>query len=169
MHDNTCITYSLAMHTQMALNCYIKSMGSISSILDVYINFVGVPQQPVINNAVSISPGVALLDVSTREAGIEDGGTFQFVVKAEVISSDTSRLFIQEITNYVDSTVTTLTINDLAPGVDYRLSIQIQNEFGSSEFSEASDLQIQKPISKSPTPIGINYTCIRLCTYNCII
>lgn len=111
---------------------------------------LGAPQQPEINRAVSPSPGVAMLDISTDEAGIEDDGeSIEFVVKAELSASSTSNLFIQEIMNYEDSSIISLTMNNLVPGARYQFSAKVQNKFGVSEFSNIIELQVQASSSDS--------------------
>ena len=133
-------------------------------------NIIGVPQQPEISRAVSPSPGVAVLDVNTNEAGIEDGEAIEFVVNTELISSGASNLFTREITNYEDSTITSLTINNLAPGVNYRFSVRVQNKFGVSEFSNFRELQIQASDSSSEsTSIGKLHYIMHVIPDNMII
>lgn len=125
-----------------------------SLIHHIYLLYIGVPQQPTIRNVFSTSPGVALLDVSTREAGVEEGGTFNFVVRTELVSDGTSTLFVQEVANYVDSSVITLVITNLAGGV-YNFTVKVQNEFGNSDFSKPRMLQIQTPIPRSSISVGM--------------
>ena len=130
---------------------------------------------PVILNATSISAGVAVLTVSTREAGVADGDSFEFVIKAMVISDGTSKLFLQEFSDYVDSTVATLSISDLLPDVEYQFNVRIQNVFGLSKFSETTTLRIQAlPPRPSSTSTGIillinSPTTIIILYHDCII
>ena len=128
--------------------------------------YTGIPQQPTLHNTISTSPGVAQLEVSTGEAGVEDGRTIEFVIKAEMCGNGLSALFLHEITNYIDSTVTTLTISDLLPGAEYQFTVRVQNEFGTSEFSEKRMLLIKQLLSGSSTPIGTD--CIELFAANLI-
>ena len=104
---------------------------------------IGIPQQPRIHNAISPSPGAALLNVSTREAGVPDGVAFEFIIQAYVVGDDTSQFFFQEIINYVDSSAISLIISDLLPSTDYLFRVQVKNTFGTSEFSSFSMLSIQ--------------------------
>ena len=91
-----------------------------------------------------------MLDISTDEAGIEGGESIEFIVKAELLStSSTSNLFIQEIMNYEDSSIISLTMNNLVPGARYRFSAKVQNKFGVSEFSNVIELQVQASSSDS--------------------
>ena len=113
---------------------------------------IGIPQQPLIHNAISPSPGVALLNVSTREAGVEDEEAVEFIVQANVIGDDTSQLFFQEVIDYVDSSAISLIISDLLPGTDYQFSVRVQNTFGASDFSSLNVLSIQE--SSPQTSIG---------------
>ena len=121
---------------------------------------VGVPQQPVINGVVSTSPGVAHLNVSTREAGIEDGGLIQIIIKAEVINDGTVIMVSQEIINYVDTNAILVVITNLAHGVDYRFTARIQNEFGVSASSETREVQIQIISPNSSISIGMTLIVI---------
>ena len=90
-----------------------------------------------------------MLDISTDEAGIEDGEPIEFVVKTELSAGSTSNLFIQEIMNYEDSSIISLTMNNLVPGARYQFSAKVQNKFGVSEFSNVIELQVQASSSDS--------------------
>ena len=106
--------------------------------------FSGTPQTPTINDAISSSPGVAALDVSTKEAGVEDSeDSLEFIVNATMVTvNGTSVLTSHKIVNYVDSMVITIIITNLLPDLEYQFSVMAKNEFGTSEFSEANTLHI---------------------------
>lgn len=104
-------------------------------------------------------PGSASLDVSTREAGTESGKTVIFDVKAELVDDShpmsDAVLTSHIVANYQDATLTTLEINNLVPGAEYRFSVRIRNEYGTSEFSEARQLRILTLMSSSSSTAGI--------------
>ena len=81
--------------------------------------------------------------MNIREAGVQDGSKFNLYVKIERVDSNDVTLIVHDIINDRDSPITTLVLDDLNPGTEYRFSIKIQNEFGSSRFSEPRMLQIQ--------------------------
>ena len=101
--------------------------------------------------------GVALLDVSTDEAGIEPGDTLQYLITAEDVSDGSSRVILRDVPNYVDSSIITLMINDLLPGANYLFNVRTRNNFGTSEVSETVTLRIQtqSPDTPNSTRTGI--------------
>lgn len=115
---------------------------------------LGIPQQALIHNAISPSPGIALLNVSTREAGVTDGEAFEFIVQANVINDGTSQFFVQEVINYVDSSAISLIVSGLLPGIEYQFSVKVKNKFGASEFSSLSALSIQESVPQDQISIG---------------
>ena len=108
-------------------------------LLDIH---TGVPQQPTINGIASTSPGEASLDVSTPEGGVAEGDTLLFVVESQLVDSVDMSISLLEVSNYVDSMVTTLTVNRLTPGMEYRFRVRVQNQFGTSTYSDTAVQQI---------------------------
>ena len=89
---------------------------------------------------------MALLEVSTDDAGVEESGIFNFVVNAIVFEDggpESTATFKQQINNYIDSSVTTLILNNLMPGATYEFDLKVQNRFGCSRVSETRLLKIR--------------------------
>ena len=108
---------------------------------------------PVILDATSTQASVATLNVSTREAGVADGDIVEFIIKVTLLNDGTSKLFVQEFSDYVDSTTAILTIDGLIPDVEYQFNVRVRNTFGISEFSETIALRIHPlPLRASTFP-----------------
>ena len=106
----------------------------------------GIPTDPYSPIATSTGPGVVILSVRVRGAGIgSPPNTLELDVR--VFDKNGAIVFEQsrQEDNYMDGTTVTLRINDtrLVAGESYFFSVRVSNEFGSSEYVDSNTVTVR--------------------------
>jgi len=117
----------------------------------------GIPRPPDTPTGVSNTAGSVLLTLSTPESGTTPPQMFSFVVNVILAFDGSTFSHILEANDYMDGEARQFTIDGLMVGGIYLFSAQAQNEFGSSDFSGGSLIQIDTSTSQS--------VCVVSCTF----
>ena len=79
----------------------------------------------------------------TNGGGVQKEEILTFIVESELIDSRREMTTsLHAVSNYIDSTVTTLIVSGLTPGQAYQFTVKARNRFGSSNYSDAEVHQI---------------------------
>jgi len=120
----------------------------------------GIPQVPVTPTGISNAPGSVLLTLSTPESGTTPPQMFLFVVNVTLTFDGSTFSHILEANDYMDGEARQFTIDGLMVGGIYLFSAQAQNEFGSSDFSGSSLIQIDTCTSQSGCVVSMQFLMI---------
>ena len=99
------------------------------------------------------------VELSTQVSGIEDGGSLTFVIEAseaiEMLQMPTSfgetAVTRVEFGDYSDGDMEEAMLEELTAGVLYRITVNTENEFGSSEQTEAVVIRVRQGSTSSQT------------------
>ena len=120
----------------------------------------GIPPTPDTPTGVSNTPGTVLLTLSTLESGTTPPQMFLFVVNVTLTFDGSTFSHILEANDYMDGEARQFTIDGLMVGGIYLFSAQAQNEFGSSDFSGGSLIQIDTSTSQSVCVVSMHFLMI---------